>query len=210
MQLFLTGKLPMIQTELEENRAENFSEAGQNLVGSTAWIFISLGLIIAVLIIVIVILLICLAKKGKTETGSAPREILKKSFLKNHGLEEKKKSKEEKIHCAMPVPDRNIAIYPEIVLVNLNNNEYIYRARIVDQIMIGRGEGADIRITKDPAVSSRHCIISVKGTQFYLEDCNSSNGTRYNDQEVTMKIPVMSGGILEIGRNAYRMMIGNC
>ena len=47
-------------------------------------------------------------------------------------------------------------------------------------------------------VSSRHCIISVKGTQFYLEDCNSSNGTRYNDQEVTSQIPIMSGGLLEI------------
>lgn len=209
MHWFLTSKLPVIQTELEETLAEDLSEAGQNPGGTVVWPFILLGLVIAALVIVIIILLICLAKKRKAEDGRASKAAPANRTAMDRGQEAKKKSTEEGLRSDVPVPDRNSAVYPEIVLINLNKKEYIYRTRIVDQVMIGRGEGSDIRITSDPAVSSRHCIISVKGTQFYLEDCNSSNGTRYNDQEVTSKIPVMSGGVLELGRDTYRLMISS-
>lgn len=209
MRWLLMSSLPMIQTELEETLPSDLLETEKTPGGNAVWPFIVLGLVIAALLAVIIVLFLWILKiKKRNDNGilqTASKPIL--PTYNNSGAP--MPPKEEKNSYNMTVPDSNGAIYSEIVLINVNKSDHIYRARIIDKIIIGRREGADIRIVTDPAVSSKHCIISVKGTQFYLEDCNSSNGTRYNDQEVTSKIPIMSGGVLEIGHNVYRLMIGN-
>lgn len=209
MRWLLVSNLPVIQTEPEETFPSDLLEIEKVTGGTTVWPFILLGLVISVLIAVIIVLLILFLKNKKTGDNDISQTVSKPSLQIYNDSSAHMNPKEEKGYYNMDVQDRNSAIYPEIILINVNKPDYIYRARITDRVIIGRGEGADIRIVTDPAVSSRHCIISVKGTQFYLEDCNSSNGTRYNDQQVTLQIPIMSGGILEIGHDVYRLMIGN-
>lgn len=205
----LMSSLPVIQTEPEEILASNLPEIEKTSGGTAVWPFILLGLVITVLLAVIIVLFIWFLKIKKKNNNDISQTASRQKPETNNDSGAQMFPKERKSNHNMSMPDCNDTIYPEIILINVNKPDYIYRARIVDKVIIGRREGSDIRIITDPAVSSRHCIISVKGTQFYLEDCNSSNGTRYNDQEVTLKIPIMSGGMLEIGHNVYRLMIGS-
>lgn len=219
MRWILVSKLPVIQTELEGTFQGDLPGIEQTPSGTSVWPFVLLGLVIVILFAVVIVLLIWFLTNKKRNnqsiaqnaSKSKPKVQPKSSNGSSAQISPKKEIslKKEISSSDITVPDRNGAIYPEIVLININKPDYIYRSRIVDKVIIGRREGSDIRISTDPAVSSRHCIISVKGTQFYLEDCNSSNGTRYNDQEVTSQIPIMSGGILEVGHDVYRLMIGN-
>lgn len=209
MRWLLMSSLPVIQTEPEEILASNLPGIEKTSGGTAVWLFILFGLVIAVLLAVIIVLFIWSLKiKKKNDNGISQTASVQRSQTNNDSGTQMI-SKEGKSNHNMSMPDLNGTVYPEIILINVKKPDDIYRARIIDKVIIGRKEGSDIRIATDPAVSSRHCIISVKGTQFYLEDCNSSNGTRYNDQEVTMQIPIMSGGILEIGHNVYRLMLGS-
>lgn len=45
------------------------------------------------------------------------------------------------------------------------------------EITIGRGPGNDLRIPKDPRVSTRHLKVRMRGNQIEIMDCNSKNGT---------------------------------
>ena len=209
MRWLLANSLPVIQTELEETLPSDLLEIEKTSGGTAVWPFILLGMVMAALFAVIIVLSFWILKNKKKNDNSILQTASKSKPQTYNDSGAQMLPKEEKNNHNMPVPNNNDAIYPEIILINVNKSDYIYRARIIDKVIIGRGEGADIRIVIDQAVSSKHCIISVKGTQFYLEDCNSSNGTRYNDQEVTSQIPIMSGGILEIGHDVYRLMIGN-
>lgn len=219
-------KLPVIQTEIEDSAQSAAGEAEKitaNVENSSCGLPIWAIIVIAVVLIVLVLVAVAVffifrknkktTKQTKTGAGASRTATGNKKLTESvsnlrvqKGSELQRKDGVESANAS--VPDRNAAIYPEIVLINLEKPDYIYRVRIIDKIIIGRKEGSDIRISTDPAVSSRHCIISIKGTQFYLEDCNSSNGTRYNDQEVNSQIPIMSGGILEIGHDKYRLIIG--
>ena len=209
MRWLLMSSLPVIQTEPEEIFASYLPEIEKTSDGTTVWPFILLVLVIAVLLAIIIVLFIWFRKiKKKNDNGISQTAPVQKGQTNNDSGTQII-PKEGKSNHNMSVPDLNGTVYPEIILINIKKPDDIYRARIIDKVIIGRKEGSDIRIVTDKAVSSRHCIISVKGTQFYLEDCNSLNGTRYNDQEVTLQIPIMSGGVLEIGHNAYRLMIGS-
>jgi phosphoserine phosphatase RsbU/P len=63
---------------------------------------------------------------------------------------------------------------------------------------IGRSARSDICIP-DAFASRLHAEIREEGDAFWLQDLGSANGTRYNGSLVTMPIPLMSGGEIQIG-----------
>lgn len=63
---------------------------------------------------------------------------------------------------------------------------------------IGRSARSDICIP-DAFASRLHAEIRQEGDSFWLQDLGSANGTRYNNTAVTMPIPLISGGEIQIG-----------
>lgn len=83
--------------------------------------------------------------------------------------------------------------------------EQIYKAPINDIIYIGRKD-ADI-ILDDHYVSSKHCEIILRGELLYVKDCNSSNGTFYENIRIYEETPIISGGNLKIGQYTYNIKL---
>lgn len=83
--------------------------------------------------------------------------------------------------------------------------EQIYKAPINEVIYIGRKE-TDI-IIDDHYVSSRHCEIILRGELLYVKDCNSSNGTFYENIRIYEETPIISGGNLKIGQYTYNVRL---
>lgn len=63
---------------------------------------------------------------------------------------------------------------------------------------IGRSARSDVCIP-DAFASRLHAEIRKEGDGFWLQDLGSANGTRYNGNAVTMPIPLISGGAIQIG-----------
>src|SRR5687768_4570331 len=63
---------------------------------------------------------------------------------------------------------------------------------------IGRSARSDICIP-DAFASRLHAEVRQEGDSYWLQDLGSANGTRYNGNNVTMPIPLISGGEIQIG-----------
>lgn len=209
------AKLPVIITESDgeeiktmatdvANQSEMISKKPEIML----YVLLALTVIFAVIAVIALVLMIKMKVGRQDDKGNIKRK--EEAAPGNQPKRVAVDSARKEVSCPqVSVPNRNDQIYPEIVLIHMEHPDIVYRVNICEHIVIGRSEESDIRIKTDAAVSSRHCKILVKGTQFYLEDCNSTNGTRYNDREVTTQIPILSGGILEIGHARYRLEIGN-
>lgn len=63
---------------------------------------------------------------------------------------------------------------------------------------IGRSARSDVCIP-DAFASRLHAEIRQEGDSFWLQDLGSANGTKYNGSNVTVPIPLISGGEIQIG-----------
>jgi hypothetical protein len=75
-----------------------------------------------------------------------------------------------------------------------------------EQLTIGRGRENDIQIKNDSKVSRYHCRITRRGTNFYIEDVKSSNGTLVNGELVTER-RLFGGEEVVIGETTFRFII---
>lgn len=66
---------------------------------------------------------------------------------------------------------------------------------------IGRSARSDICLP-DAFASRLHAEIRQEGDSFWLHDLGSANGTRYNGANVSMPIPLISGGEIQIGETS--------
>lgn len=73
--------------------------------------------------------------------------------------------------------------------------------------LLGRAESNTIQIN-ETTVSAQHARLSYQGTQWWLEDLGSRNGTRLNEIEVTQPLVVTYGDIFELGRCSMRLQAG--
>ena len=64
-------------------------------------------------------------------------------------------------------------------------------------LSIGRDPGNDL-VLLDAMVSRRHAVVQLRGTQFFLRDCNSSNGSLVNGDRVTER-DLKDGDLVAIG-----------
>ena len=55
-------------------------------------------------------------------------------------------------------------------------------------------------VLDEPFASQEHALVTRRGGQWWLEDRDSSNGTRLNGQQVTVPVVLSSGDVIEIGR----------
>jgi pSer/pThr/pTyr-binding forkhead associated (FHA) protein len=72
--------------------------------------------------------------------------------------------------------------------------------------VIGRASGCDYRIN-DPMISRRHCALSLRDNQVWVEDLHSLNGTRVNGEPVLRSLPIANGATLQLGEFAFMFRV---
>ena len=86
---------------------------------------------------------------------------------------------------------------PELIIKYSDRPDDKFRlARL--RTTIGRSARSDICIP-DPFASRLHAEIRQEGDSYWLHDLGSANGTRYNGSLVSMPVPMISGGEIQIG-----------
>jgi pSer/pThr/pTyr-binding forkhead associated (FHA) protein len=70
---------------------------------------------------------------------------------------------------------------------------------IKETLLIGRRESCDI-VLRYQNVSSNHCRLTLVNGYWYVEDLNSSNGTRLNSNRVSSKQRIDPGDILAVAK----------
>jgi pSer/pThr/pTyr-binding forkhead associated (FHA) protein len=64
-------------------------------------------------------------------------------------------------------------------------------------VSIGRDPSNDV-VLPDAMVSRRHAVIEYRGSQYYIRDCNSSNGSLVNGDRVSER-SLRDGDLVAIG-----------
>src|SRR5436190_5201266 len=64
-------------------------------------------------------------------------------------------------------------------------------------VSIGRDPGNDV-VLPDAMVSRRHAVIEFRGAQYFIRDCNSSNGSLVNGDRVSER-NLRDGDLVAIG-----------
>lgn len=86
---------------------------------------------------------------------------------------------------------------PHLIIKNSDfQNEKFFLTRL--RTTIGRSARSDICIP-DAFASRLHAEIRKEGDAYWLQDLGSANGTRYNGTVVSMPLPLISGGEIQIG-----------
>jgi len=70
------------------------------------------------------------------------------------------------------------------------------------QIVLGRGDNADIRL-QDPFASSRHALLYEQGNIIVIEDLDSTNGTYLNEELLQSPRPLHPGDRVRIGDSEF-------
>jgi pSer/pThr/pTyr-binding forkhead associated (FHA) protein len=73
---------------------------------------------------------------------------------------------------------------------------------------IGRASSNTI-VVEDDYVSSEHALLSLRGSQWWLEDLNSRNGTLLNDIPLETPTVVTMGDVVTIGNTQFKLEPGN-
>ena len=76
---------------------------------------------------------------------------------------------------------------------------------IQNSITIGRREDNTVILT-DEYVSSYHAKIYVKNTDYFLEDRNSTNGTKLNSNKLVGKSLIKKGDTIQIGTSEFKVI----
>ena len=80
-----------------------------------------------------------------------------------------------------------------------------YVVNLKDRAVIGRGRDADLVVSGDPSISSKHCEVSFSGGVVYLRDLNSTNGTAVNGVPITSLYKLNLNDVLYIGKKQLRL-----
>jgi FHA domain len=74
----------------------------------------------------------------------------------------------------------------------------------VDKTTIGRVEDNVFQIA-EPSVSSHHCEVLLRGSDVFVHDLNSTNGTFINGEKVSNESALKIGQILRLGQVEMRL-----
>jgi hypothetical protein len=81
------------------------------------------------------------------------------------------------------------------------------RFDLIGGLSIGRSGEADVRID-DRYASGLHARIFPRDGRTYIEDMNSTNGTRVNDATLSGEVELIDGDVVQIGDTSFRFEAG--
>lgn len=77
---------------------------------------------------------------------------------------------------------------------------------ITSEFLIGRDAQCQLR-PASPSISKQHCAIAVRGTDVFIRDCGSTNGTFVNEEQVAGERPLANGDKLKVGPLEFELSI---
>ncbi len=89
---------------------------------------------------------------------------------------------------------------PSAQLIDLNTNNVLRVTQA--RCTIGRERSAADLVVSDPNVSRRHAELTYTGSDWTLEDLNSTNGTFVNNRRI-MRCPLRDGDVLTFGLSKF-------
>jgi hypothetical protein len=101
------------------------------------------------------------------------------------------------------LPDLRLGVSPRLEVVAAMGHEPGATFDLTDGAMMGRSDGAEIRVD-DPFASSAHARIFPQGEFMYLEDMGSTNGTYLNGRQVKTTERLKMADLIRIGDSEYR------
>lgn len=75
-----------------------------------------------------------------------------------------------------------------------------------DEITVGRGGGCSIVLTEDQFVSTVHARVFRRGSDVFVEDLGSRNGTHLNGAPVTVATKVRRGDRVQFGQTIAELV----
>lgn len=72
---------------------------------------------------------------------------------------------------------------------------------------VGRDLSNDISLAGDRSVSRFHFQISLNGSDYYIEDCGSRNGTFLNGSPIAVPKKLQDGDVISAGMGRYRFIV---
>jgi len=91
--------------------------------------------------------------------------------------------------------------------IQINDQPAIQRYFTQSEILLGRDTHCDIPL-QDDTVSVRHARLSHHHGQWWLEDLGSTNGTRLNNDKVSIPTVVINGDQIECGKASINIRLG--
>jgi hypothetical protein len=91
-----------------------------------------------------------------------------------------------------------------VVLQNGDQTEFGPKYPLYVETTIGRA-GSNVVVLDDAFASNAHARISRAGSQWWLEDLNSRNGTMLNEALLESPAVVTSGDIITVGRTTLEL-----
>jgi len=75
-----------------------------------------------------------------------------------------------------------------------------------DKLRVGRRESCDI-VLRFSNVSAHHCLLTVEEGYWFVQDLNSSNGVKVNDQKIDKDVRkrLDPGAILSVAKHTYKV-----
>ena len=71
---------------------------------------------------------------------------------------------------------------------------------------IGRQETNDLSLALDPTVSNQHARILRDGTNYWLEDLGSRNGTFLSDERISSRVLIGPGILFFVGQTCLEFL----
>jgi FHA domain len=104
---------------------------------------------------------------------------------------------------ASGVPDLRAGVMPQLIVVAAKGHEPGASWDVGTGAMMGRSDGAEIRV-EDPFASSAHARIFSRGDSMYVEDMGSTNGTYLNGRQIKAAERLKMADVIRIGDSEYR------
>lgn len=90
-----------------------------------------------------------------------------------------------------------------IILNGIDNNSH-YDFVLRYETLIGRDSLCSV-VLKDKKVSRKHCQLTAREEELYIEDMGSKNGTFVNGERVIGEMPIHPGDILKVGDTSFKV-----
>ena len=105
---------------------------------------------------------------------------------------------------APSVTGRNIPTLHLTVIAPPEHADSLYEL-MGNESVIGRAAGCAVSIADDTFVSHLHARIFMRGSQFWVEDLGSTNGSFVNSRKLTAPVPLRHGDRIQIGRTILQV-----
>ena len=92
-----------------------------------------------------------------------------------------------------------------LILGEGTNEEHVYPFG-TEPITIGRGRDNTIQVKNDSKVSRQHCRVFKRGSEFYVEDNKSANGTSVDGDLIPEK-RLVGGEMVQVGETPFRFRV---